>query len=206
MTIPCTLCTPESIQNKLDHFVEFVVLAPTTESEWASSSFIIPKKNGYVRWISDICQLNKVMIRKHPLPIITDILFKRSGYKFLDISMQYYTFKLDEYSPELCFIITPFEKYKFLRLPMGLKCSPNMAQSIMESDLAGIDDADVYIDNVGAFLHTWDDHIKLLGNILCHLRENDFTINPLKCEWAINKTDWLGYWLTPRGLKPWKKK
>jgi hypothetical protein len=195
---------------ELNHLVRIGVLASQQESEWASLSFIVPKKDGRVRWISDLHQLNKLIrCKQYLLPIITDILRKRSGYKFftkLDVSVQYYTFELDKESQDLCNNITPFVEYKYVRLPMGLKCSPDIAQAAMENVLSDIEDSDFYIDDVGTFSSDWDHHINLLATILWQLHENGFTINPLKCEWAVKETDWLGYWLTLRGVKPWKKK
>jgi hypothetical protein len=76
----------------------------------------------------------------------------------------------------------------------------------MEDVLQNIPDNDVFMDYCGVFSKTWESHLATLDMILTRLQDNGVTINPLKCEWAVQETDWLGHWLTPTGLKPWRKK
>jgi hypothetical protein len=48
--------------------------------------------------------------------------------------------------------VKPFGKYCYSILPMGLKCLPDFAQKTMENIFRNINDAEVYIDDIGAFL------------------------------------------------------
>jgi Reverse transcriptase (RNA-dependent DNA polymerase) len=94
--------------------------------------------------------------------------------------------------------------WQYNRLPMGILQAPDISQEIMEDLFCNFNEVDVYIDDTGVFSNDWDTHCALLTRILNVLEVHNFTVNPHKCEWAVQETDWFGYWLTPMGLKPWK--
>jgi hypothetical protein len=197
-------------KNELERLCQIGVLRKTGASQWASPTFVIPKKDHTVRWVSDLRELNKMIKRRvYPIPRIADVIRRRKGYKYLtklDISMQFYTFELDEESKKICTISTPFGNYEYQRLPMGCNQSPDISQEIMETVLSDLEDIEVYFDDVGVFNDTWEKHLKILEIVLTRLESNGFIINPRKCEWAVKETEFLGHYMTPTGIKPLKRK
>ena len=197
-------------KEELRRLISIGVIEKAQRSEWIAGTFIVPKKDGRVRWITDFCGLNKSLRHKvYPLRKISEIFQRRSGYQYftkLDISMQYYTFVLDEPSRNLCTFATPFGLYRYCRLPMGISESPDIATEKMHAVLDDIKGIEFYMDDIGVFSSTWSTHLSLLSTVLGRLEQVGFTINPLKCEWAVQETDFLGHWLTPKGIKPWRKK
>ena len=200
----------EVFKKELQRLCDIGVLKRCGPSAWGLPTFIIPKKDGKVRWVSDLRELNKAIKPvNYTLPIISDIVRKRQGYKYmtkLDLSMMFYAIELTERAKELCVISTPFGNFRYERAPMGLRNSPAFAQSIIEDTLRDIPDCEVYIDDVGVWSNDWDSHLLVLSKIFTKLEEKGFAVNPLKCEFGIKEGDFLGHWMTPDGVKPWQKK
>ena len=110
-------CHHEVFKNELEHLIQIRVLEKALHSELLTGTFIQPKKDGCIHWIANFRGLNKYLRWKvYPLPRIGNILAKRTGYQYLpkiNISMQYYSFELDEESHNLCTIVTPFGLYRY---------------------------------------------------------------------------------------------
>ncbi len=102
-------------------------------SEWASTSFIVPKKNNTVRFLSNFGEVNKRLIRKpFTIPKISMVLHELEGFTFataLDFNMGYYAIRLDPDASKICRIIFPWGKYSYKRLPIGIAGSPDFFQA-----------------------------------------------------------------------------
>ncbi len=91
--------------------------------------------------------------------------------------MQYYTLELHKPSQELCIIVTPFGKYKYKLLPMGLKWVPDFAQQVMKEVLCDVEDTSVYLDVISAFSFTWEHHMFLLNKYYIPMASPSIHIN-----------------------------
>ena len=77
------------------HRLEYLrVIKKVNRSQWGAPTFLIPKKDSTVRFISDFRELNKLILRKpYPIPKIQDLLLRLEGFRYgptLDLNMGYY--------------------------------------------------------------------------------------------------------------------
>ena len=187
------------------------VLKKVNRSEWAAPTFIIPKKDGTVRFISDFRELNKRIKRKpFPIPKIQDLMMKLEGFTYgtsLDLNMGYYHIQLNPDSKNLCTIVLPFGKYEYQKLPMGLCNSPDIFQEKMSTLMYDLEYVRAYIDDLLIITKSsWSDHLTKLDEVLQRLKDAGLKINANKSFFGRHELEYLGYWITRHGVQPIPKK
>jgi hypothetical protein len=104
----------EIIIKEVERLCQLGVLEKQPASEWATPSFIIPKIDKTVCFLSDFREVNKMLVRKpFPIPKISMILQEIEGFSYataLNLNMGYYTIRLDPDASKICTIIFPWGK------------------------------------------------------------------------------------------------
>ena len=73
----------ETLKKEVAQLEEIGVLKRQPDSEWASPTFIIPKKNKTVWFISDFREVNKRIVRTpYPIPKILTVLQEMEGFTY----------------------------------------------------------------------------------------------------------------------------
>ncbi len=107
-----------TLMKEINRLVGIGVMKRQSSSQWASLTFIIPKKDMTVRTVTNFRELNKRIIRRpHPIPKISTTLQELEGFIYataLDLKMGYYTIRLDPQVVEIITIIFLWGKYSYL--------------------------------------------------------------------------------------------
>ena len=200
-----------TLRQEVERLCKIGVLKKVNRSEWAAPTFIIPKKDGSVRFISDFRELNKRIKRKpYPIPKIQDLLIRLEGFQYatsLDLNMGYYHIELSPDSKKLCTIVLPFGKYEYQRLPMGLCNSPDIFQEKMSELMCDLEYIRVYIDDLLVLTKgSYEDHLEKLDEVLVRLKKAGLKVNATKSFFAREELEYLGFWITRKGVQPLPKK
>ena len=124
-----------------------------------------------VRFLTDFRQVNK-QIRRKPYPILKIMVMMQTLEGFihattLDLNMGYYTIWLKYGAQQIWKIITPWGKYSYLRLPMGIMCAPDIFQSKMSELMNGLEYVRTYLDDLLVLSDkSFEDHLQRLEAVL----------------------------------------
>jgi hypothetical protein len=138
-----------------------------------------------VRTISDLRELNKCIVRKpYPIPKISTILQELEGFSYataLDLSIDYYTIRLDPTASKMCTIISPWGNYSYKRLPMGFGGSADIFQAQIMDLMAPLEFVRAYMDKLSIITRrVLDEHLQKIETVLTRLHDAGLKVNAAK--------------------------
>ena len=134
----------DKVKAEIDTLVNRNILVPVSKpTKWVSQMAVVHKPNGKLRICIDHQALNSALQREHyPLPVLNDVLPKVEKAKLfskLEVKEAFWHVRLDETSSELTTMITSFGRFRWARLPFGLKVSSVIFQRELTEALNGLD-------------------------------------------------------------------
>ena len=120
-------------------------------TDWVNS-MVVSSRGEKIRICLDPGDLNKAVKREHyPIPTVEEIVAKipeAKVFTVLDAKSGHLQMKLDYESSLRTTMNTPIGRYRWLKLPFGIKSAPELYQRAMDEMLEDIDHAYAIMDNI----------------------------------------------------------
>uniref|UniRef100_A0A8C1UUH3 ribonuclease H n=1 Tax=Cyprinus carpio TaxID=7962 RepID=A0A8C1UUH3_CYPCA len=126
-------------------------------------------------------------------------------FTILDAKCGFWQIPLDEASSKLTTFMSPFGRYRFLRMPYGISTGIEVFQRSMEQLFAG-EPCEIVVDDILIWGQTQEEHNDRLQQVLNKIRAINIKLNLDKCKFRVNSVQYVGHLLTADGVKPDNKK
>ncbi len=197
----------EKLKNELDRMQKLGVIIPEeSPTDWVSSVVTVKKKSGDLRVCLDPRDLNRAIKREHyKLPSREEILARLSGAKVfskLDAASGFWQLQLDDESSKLTTFITPFGRYRYLRLPFGISSAPEAYHRTISRLFETIEGVETMMDDIIIWGSTKEEHDARLRKVLDTVKEANLKLKKEKCQFGVSQLTFIGDLLTDNGVKP----
>ena len=160
-----------------------------SHSPWASTLVLVQKKDGSLRFCTDLRKLNDQMMKDaYSLPPIEETFDTLQGsqwFSSLDLKLGYWQVKMDEESkPLTTFTMRLLGFYDCKRMPFGLTKTPATFQKLMETCLWDLNPhwGIIYLDDIIIFSKDPASHLEILEAVFQTLEEDELKLKPSKCK------------------------
>ena len=201
----------EEIERKLLEMEQLQIIAPvTTPTEWVSSITYPTKQDGSLRICLDPRDLNKAIIREHyKAPTLEEISHRLSGatvFSKMDAKNGFWSIHLDTPSSYLTTFNMHKGRYRFLRMPFGLKMSQDVFQMRMDNITERLEGIISIHDDICIFGKTQQEHDENLLQLMKTAQKNSLVFNSSKCTISQPHISFYGAIFSAKGMKPDPKK
>ena len=181
-----------------------------SNSAYASALVLVRKKGGGLRVCVDYRALNKdTEPDKYPIPRIDELIdrvgrCKAKIFSALDLMKGYHQVKMKEEDKHKTAFVCHDGLYQYRRMPFGLTNAPATFQRLIDTIFTKKEWPFVftYLDDILIASSSMEEHKEHVSKVLQKLAESGLRLTPEKCCFAKTEIEYLGYTLTPKGVKP----
>ena len=201
----------DQMKEHLDRLIACKCIGPS-DSPYGSPAFLVPKKLGKTRMVTDFRLLNLNCPHfTYPIPNVNECIEQLSGMKIfgtLDCLSGFHQIRLSPASRKYTAFSTPFGKFEWYRLPFGLKNSPAYYQRMMDVVLGNLKWSVVkcFIDDVMVPGEDWDSWLERLEACLYRASKYGLKFKAEKMNLGFEELEFLGHIVSKDGIKVDPKK
>ncbi len=187
----------DQVKDEIDSLVSAGIIE-RCESAWASPLVPVRKPDGSIRLCVDYRRVNFItMPEPYFIPSLDEMMeLVGSGQVIskVDLAKGFHQVAVKEEDQDKTAFICPFGKFRYLRMPFGLRNAPSVFQRLMDTVLADCREfSRVYIDDVIVVSHDWISHLSDLKKLFSTLRAAGLTCKLSKCSFGRKHLEFLGH-------------